>query len=126
MKKCMETYHIKITMFSVALTLMLSICSANASDITLGSKEVLLDNEKIQMVRLVYPPNTESGMHSHQFSYRSIYVVAGGRLTLISADNEPSKTITVKSGQAMYLPNSHHNVKNVGETEVILIETELK
>ena len=97
----------------------------NAADAKSGSKEILLDNEKVQAVRLVYPPNTESGVHTHEFASRTIYVVKGGKLALVSEQGKV-KEVTLKTGQMLYVPGSTHNVKNIGKTEVVLIETELK
>ncbi|WP_448248705.1 cupin domain-containing protein [Thalassotalea agariperforans] len=93
----------------------------------LGKREVLLDNSKVLMVRLTYTPGSESGFHEHIYAYRTIYVVQGGQLLLIN-DNEQqtSKAITVHDGQALYMPASRHNIKNIGTTEIVLIETELK
>jgi quercetin dioxygenase-like cupin family protein len=93
----------------------------------LGKREVLLDNSKVLMVRLTYTPGSESGFHEHIYAYRTIYVVRGGQLLLIN-DNEQqtSKALSVHDGQALYMPASRHNIKNIGTTEIVLIETELK
>lgn len=93
----------------------------------LGKREVLLDNSKVLMVRLTYTPDSESGFHEHIYAYRTIYVVQGGQLLLINDDEQQtSKAITVHDGQALYMPASRHNIKNIGSTEIVLIETELK
>lgn len=116
---------IKKLIFLVFAVLSFSIHAETPTQITLGKKEVLLDNDKVQVVRLTYPPNTESGMHSHEFASRTIYVVEGGELALIS-DNAISKQITLSAGQVLFVPGSTHNVKNIGTTKVVLIETEIK
>lgn len=93
----------------------------------LGSREVLLDNEKVELVRLVYPPGTESGMHSHKHPSRTVYFVKGGRLALIPENPaEQTKILTVAHGKVLYLPATSHNVKNLGDTEIIIIENEIK
>ena len=93
----------------------------------IGSKEILIDNDKVQMVRLIYPPNTESGFHQHEFPYRTVYVVKAGKLALIANDdNYTTKVIDLKVGQALFLPATEHNVKNIGATDIVLIETEIK
>ena len=92
-----------------------------------GSREVLLDNAAVQVVRLSYPPGSESGMHGHDFPNRVIYVVQGGVLEMIQGDStKPSRTLEVSTGQAVYAPAATHNVRNVGDSVVVLIETELK
>ena len=95
--------------------------------IKLGTKEILINNDKVEMVRLTYSAGTESGFHSHEFSFRTVYVVSAGKLALISKNIDiPNKVIDLRVGQALYLPATTHNVKNVGETEIILVETEIK
>lgn len=90
-------------------------------------QEVLLDNERVLMVRNTFPPGTESGPHQHAFPVRTVYVIAGGELLLQALDTEqPDRTITVATGSALMLPAQSHNIKNVGQTTVILVETELK
>jgi quercetin dioxygenase-like cupin family protein len=89
-------------------------------------KEILLDNEKVQVVRLTYPPGTESGMHSHVFPHRVVYVLQGGQLQLTPDGSGPAQMLDVASGTTLYLPAQTHNVKNIGATTVMLMETELK
>lgn len=91
------------------------------------SREVLIDNPTVEVVRLKYPAGSESGMHSHAYPHRVAYVVQGGVLELVPADSEvPSRSLEVKEGQAIFLPAAKHNVRNIGETEIIIIETEIK
>jgi mannose-6-phosphate isomerase-like protein (cupin superfamily) len=88
---------------------------------------VLLDNLAVEVVRLTYPAGTESGMHTHEHPNRVAYVVSGGALEMIPGDPEqPRQRLEVTDGQAIYLPATTHNVRNVGQTEVVLIETEIK
>lgn len=92
-----------------------------------GKKEILIDNDKVQMVRLTYPAGSQSGFHTHEFPHRTVYVISAGKLALISENTEwPAKIIDLKVGQALYLPSVTHNIKNVGSTEIVLIETEVK
>lgn len=93
----------------------------------LGSREVLLDNQAVQVVRLVYPVGSESGMHGHQFPRRVAYFVKGGKLELIPADDQkPATVVEVQDGDTQYVPAATHNVRNIGNTEIIIIETEIK
>jgi len=93
----------------------------------LGKREVLLSNDKVEVVRLTYPPGTESGMHTHIYPNRTVYFVKGGTLELVSDNaSQASKIIEAPAGQLLYLPAMTHNVKNIGDTEVILIENEIK
>ena len=91
------------------------------------SQDVLLDNDRVLMVRNTFPPGQESGVHQHRYPQRTVYVVQGGRLQLIPADSGlTERVIEVRTGTALMLPAQSHNIRNVGETTVILIETELK
>jgi mannose-6-phosphate isomerase-like protein (cupin superfamily) len=101
--------------------------SACIADANLGTREVLLDNAAVEVVRLTYPAGSESGMHTHAYPNRVAYVVTGGELEMVPGDpDRPRQRLEVTKGQAIYLPAATHNVRNVGETEVVIIETEIK
>lgn len=92
-----------------------------------ATREVLLDNQTVEIVRLTYPVGSESGMHTHEYPHRAAYVVKGGTLEMIPADSQkPHQVIEIPDGDALFLPASSHNVKNIGDTEIIIIETEIK
>jgi quercetin dioxygenase-like cupin family protein len=113
----------------IALQLVsaLAFSISSFAEVKLGTRQVLLDNEKVEMVRLTYPPSTESGMHSHQYANRTVYFVKGGKLALIPQDkNQQTKLLTAPDGKVLYLQATTHNVKNIGDTEIIIIETEIK
>tara|TARA_R110000737_G_C14562415_1_gene482520 strand:+ start:586 stop:1005 length:420 start_codon:yes stop_codon:yes gene_type:complete len=94
---------------------------------TQPKREIVLENEQVQVVRLTYPIGTESGMHSHTFANRVVYFVKGGKLSLIPQDtSQASKTLVATDGQTLFLPATTHNVRNIGNTEVVIVETELK
>lgn len=102
------------------------LCSFVA-DAAQGTREVLLDNNDVEVVRLTYPAGAESGMHTHKYHHRVVYFVKGGTLLLEPEDkNQASKQLEVVDGQTLYLPATTHNVRNIGSTEVIIVETELK
>ena len=115
-------------MKTIAAAAILSALSVPClADTTLGSREVLLDNAAVEVVRLTYPAGSESGMHSHDYPHRVAYVVRGGTLQSVPADpDQPTQIIELADGQAVYLPAATHNIRNVGQTEIVIIETELK
>lgn len=97
------------------------------AEVQLGTREVILDNDYVEVVRLTYPAGTESGMHTHKYPNRAAYFVKGGKLELIPADQtKPADVLAIPDGKALFLPGSTHNVKNIGNTEVVIIETEIK
>lgn len=113
---------ITITIF-ISLTFS-SVCFADGKQ---GTREVLLDNEAIEVVRLTYPVGSESGMHTHKHPNRVVYFVKGGKLELIPENKlEQRKIIDVPDGKTLYLPATTHNVKNIGNTEIVIVETEIK
>ncbi len=92
-----------------------------------GKREVLLDNADVEVVRLTYPAGAESGMHTHIHPNRVVYFVKGGILELVPKDkNQKSKVINVSDGKTLYLPTTTHNVKNIGNTVIVIVETEIK
>ena len=112
----------------ITTTIMLLIFSPSVFAAgSLGSKEVLLDNEVVEVVRLTYPAGSESGMHTHKYPNRVAYFVKGGKLELTPGDPEkPADVLDIADGQTLYLPGGTHNVRNIGDTEVVIIETEIK
>jgi mannose-6-phosphate isomerase-like protein (cupin superfamily) len=92
-----------------------------------GSREVLLENELVEVIRLVYPAGSESGMHTHRHPNRVVYFVKGGKLELVPENTDEAATVAVaRDGDTMFVPANTHNVRNIGDTEVVIIETEIK
>lgn len=111
----------------LAILVLIAASPAGTADATPGTREVLLDNTAVEVVRLTYPAGTESGMHTHEHPNRVAYVVSGGILEMLPGNPEqPGQRIEVTDGQAIWLPAATHNVRNVGQTEVVIIETEIK
>ncbi|MCL1126476.1 cupin domain-containing protein [Shewanella surugensis] len=115
-------------MKGITISIVLGLCSSFVhAEVKLGSREVLLDNDTIEVIRLTYPPGSESGMHTHEYEYRAVYFVKGGKLLLLSGKNDDQRhVINIPDGKSLFLPGVTHNVKNIGDTEVIIIETEIK
>lgn len=100
---------------------------AEPQDRPTASKLTLLENDAVLVTQGTYPPGAQSGMHTHPYDYRVLYTVKGGLLRLVPGDSEqPARDIKLTDGQVLYLPAATHNVINLGDTEVILVETELK
>jgi len=111
----------------LCFALLLACSSPGFADPTLGTREVLLDNEAVQVIRLTYPAGTESGMHTHEFPNRVVYFIKGGNLELVPADTQAeSEVFVVGGGEAVYLPGVTHNVKNIGDDEIVILEVEIK
>lgn len=110
------------------ILIILLVCSTTSiANEQPASKTLLLDNSAVEVVRLTYPAGTESGMHTHQHPNRVVYFVKGGTLALVPEDKQQqTKVITVADGKTLFLPAATHNVKNIGQSEIIIVETELK
>jgi len=107
--------------------LLISFPILSSADEKLGTREVLLENESVEVVRLTYPVGSESGMHTHIHPNRVVYFVKGGKLKLIPEDKqEPPSELKVPDGKTLFLPTTTHNVRNIGDTEVVIVETEIK
>ena len=107
--------------------LLLSSSLISSADEKRGTREVLLDNQSVEVVRLTYPAGTKSGMHTHVHPNRVVYFVKGGKLKLIPEDKQKQPSIlNVSDGKTLFLPSTTHNVRNVGNTEVVIVETEVK
>ena len=112
---------------AIVLILLIALASSCLADEGAASREVLLDNEAVEVVRLTYPVGGESGMHTHRYPNRVAYVVRGGTLEMVPADiDKPRQSVEVADGQTIYLPAQTHNVRNVGDTEIVIIEIEIK
>jgi len=110
----------------IAITFFLFSASCKAVEVQ-GKKEILLDNSDVEVVRLTYPAGTESGVHTHKHPNRVVYFVKGGKLALIPKDKkQQTKIINVSDGKTLFLPATTHNVKNIGDTEIVIVETEIK
>jgi len=111
--------------FIPMLLVVFSVCSL--AEEKQGKREVLLNNLTVEVVRLTYPVGTESGMHTHVHPNRVVYFVKGGILELVPKDrNQKATVINISDGKTLFLPSTTHNVKNIGKTEIVIVETEIK
>ncbi len=114
-------------MIKYTLLTFLLIASSSSFASIKANKEILLDNVDVEVIRATYPAGSESGVHTHIYANRVVYFVKGGVLAITSEDtSKPDHIITVKDGQTLYMPGGTHNVKNIGDTEIIIVETEVK
>lgn len=119
---------LKYASLVIAVTsITLVVADVFAEVVTEMEKEVLLENEQVLVVRATYPVGTESGMHTHIHPNRVAYFVQGGQLEIIPEDtSRPSLVMKAEDGETLFLPATTHNVRNIGNTEIILLESEIK
>jgi mannose-6-phosphate isomerase-like protein (cupin superfamily) len=122
------SYYSRGRMKSIFVTILLFVCSTvSQANEKLGNREVLLDNSDVEVVRLTYPVGAESGMHTHIHPNRVVYFVKGGTLEIVPKDKmEKPKILDVPDGKTLFFPTTTHNIKNIGNTEIVIVETEIK
>jgi quercetin dioxygenase-like cupin family protein len=106
----------------MTLYILLVFSPHNFANSTLGKKEILLNNVSVEVVRLTYPAGSESGVHTHIHPNRVVHFIKGGKLSLISNDSlQTNKVINVPDGKTLFFPATTHNVKNIGNTEIVIL-----
>jgi len=86
-------------------------------------KKVILENEKVRVIEVEFAPGAVAAMHSHPAHV--VYVISGGKMEMTEKGKKPMVR-ELKTGEASYNQPITHSVKNVGNTTVKLILTELK
>lgn len=86
-------------------------------------KKILLENDKVRVMEVIFPPGATAAMHSHP--NHSVYVLAGGKIE-ITEKGKKAASMDIKSGTAIYMPAVTHMGKNTGMTTLKLIVTEMK
>jgi beta-alanine degradation protein BauB len=86
-------------------------------------KKILLENEKVRVMEVEIAPGDVVPMHSHPDHV--IYALTDGKLE-ITAKDKAATVAEIKAGEAMFMPAVTHTGKNIGETILKLIVTEVK
>lgn len=86
---------------------------------------VQTDNDRVRVTRYRFPPNGETGWHTHRHPY-VVVPTAGGTLTMI--DEHGSRVEAEMTAGAAYYREAgvSHNVVNLTDDVVEFVETELK
>jgi hypothetical protein len=92
--------------------------------------KVLLDNNKVRVIERTYRPGDVNDGSELTSSYRVNHTVKGGTLERTYANGKKEK-IEVKSGMVRFLEpakgaGEKYTTKNVGNTEIVMVVTELK
>ncbi|MBO9586007.1 MAG: cupin domain-containing protein [Flavobacterium sp.] len=86
-------------------------------------KKVILENERVRIMQVEITPGETIPWHHHPD--HTIYALADGKIEITDKGKAPV-TIDIKAGDAMYIPAVTHMAKNIGDTTVNLIVTEIK
>lgn len=86
-------------------------------------KKVLLENDKVRVMQVIFPPGATAAWHSHP--NHSIYALTGGKIE-ITEKGKKTVAMDIKAGTAMYMAAVTHMAKNTGMSTIKLIVTEMK
>jgi len=86
-------------------------------------KKVVLENDKVRIMQVEIAPGGIVPWHSHPDHIA--YALTDGKLE-ITDKGKSAEVAEVKAGEAMYLNATTHMAKNVGETDLKIVVTELK
>ena len=85
--------------------------------------KVLLENDRVRVVRVVTKPGEKLEMHSHPAHI--VYSFTSGKAKFTSSDGK-SEEREIKAGQAIWSDAVTHSTENAGTTESRVLVTELK
>lgn len=120
----MKTIKISLALLFAAFLFSGQNCHAQ-DPMSLGKmyKKVLLENEKVRVMSVVFAPGDVMPWHSHPA--HTVYAVTGGKIEITAKDQKPV-VLDVKAGEAMFLEPVTHMAKNIGTTTMSLVVTEIK
>ena len=88
-----------------------------------GTTKVLLENDQVRVIQIETAPGGVTSWHSHPDYI--LYALTDGKLES-TEKGKPATVLTLKAGEALFMPAETHMVKNVGTTTAKLVLTELK
>jgi len=99
--------------------------SADRADEPAADPRVVLENDRVRALRRILAPGESTVMHVH--ASRAVGVpVTPGRLE-ISDSRGATKVIEAKAGGVQWIePGTTHQLKNVGEAPIEIVDVELK
>ncbi len=109
-----------------AAFLMLVIATLQAQDMVKVAPKnckVLLDNDRVRVVRVVLKPGEKLDMHSHPAHI--VYSFTGGKAKYTSSDGK-SEEREMKAGETRWLDPVSHGTENIGTSESRVLVIELK
>ena len=81
--------------------------------------KVLVDNEKVRVIRATFKKGDKIPMHSHPDIV--VYVVKGGKVKFTNADGKVVESNT-KAGEVLFRPAVTHSHEHIDGGEAIVIE----
>jgi quercetin dioxygenase-like cupin family protein len=125
-----------MTRNKLLLALALTACTTAAADPTkkapppgdpaVVAKDVyklVLENDRVRVFDVRFAPGQKAPMHSHPDHV--VYVLDDATIRLTGPDGK-SQDVSIKAGQALFLPAGPHAAENVGKTGAHNLVVELK
>ena len=81
--------------------------------------KVLVDNEKVRVIRATFKAGDQVPMHSHPDII--VYIVKSGRVKFTNADGKVTESNT-KAGEVLFRPAVTHSHEHLDGGEAIVIE----
>jgi len=81
--------------------------------------KVLVDNEKVRIIRATFKAGDQVPMHSHPDII--VYIVKSGRVRFTNADGKVTESNT-KAGEVLFRPAVTHSQEHPDASEAIVIE----
>jgi oxalate decarboxylase/phosphoglucose isomerase-like protein (cupin superfamily) len=85
--------------------------------------EIIFENDKIRVLKVIVKPGDKAKMHWHPENIN--YILKSGRLRFTKPDSS-TVDIDLTEGQVTSSPESSHAVENIGDSEVQTVQVELK
>jgi beta-alanine degradation protein BauB len=100
-------------------------CHGDQMDVRAKATSVTVeDNDRVRITEWRFRPGAETGWHRHELDYVIVYRTAAKHLV---ETLEGGISVEVKEGHSYFRKAGvEHNVVNVGDSEVVLVETEIK
>ncbi len=87
-----------------------------------AAPEVLNENEKVRVLKVVFNPGEVAKMHHHPDHV--VYALEGGKLSILSGGK--TRELEIITGSVSFFDAIDHEVKNIGNTIIDLVVMELK
>ena len=84
--------------------------------------KLLNENERVRVLEVVFKPGDIAKLHHHPDHVA--YVLKGGKMSLTSGGK--TQEMELKTGSVVFLDAQDHEAKNIGNTTLDLLVTELK
>ncbi|MFN0156952.1 MAG: cupin domain-containing protein [Bacteroidota bacterium] len=122
-------HHLRALICNLVIALFVILASharASAQDpITAGPNiyKMVFENERVRLLEVTFQPGDSIGVHSHPD--HAVYALMPGSLAIYEVGGKPME-VTMKAGEAAFLPAQAHSAKNTGKTAMKVLVVELK